>query len=201
MYNRLDARRSKMAKKTQRDRKDNFRRVEDKKTAAKKKRNQYLVGIGFGVLIVAIIVILIVVLNKKPQEEPEVKRFEDLIHISLKEYKALLGDEESDDDLAELDLDKIPTEFYVFVYNPDYEECPWCEELEEKITEIALKYQEENDKNIILVMNYQENPEIEELYDDLEFPLKPVLIYIIGDKVEEKYVNKNHIEIALRELE
>ncbi|MDD4090608.1 MAG: hypothetical protein PHY22_02725, partial [Acholeplasmataceae bacterium] len=112
-----------MAKKTQRDRKDNFRIVQDKKTAAKKKRNQYLVGIGFGVLIVAIIVILIVVLNKKPQEEPEVKRFEDLIHISLKEYKALLGDEESDDDLAELDLDKIPTEFYVFVYNPDYEEC------------------------------------------------------------------------------
>ena len=50
-------------------------------------------------------------------------------------------------------------------------------------------------------MNYQENPEIEELYDDLELHLTPVLIYIISDKVEEKYVNKNHIEIALRELE
>ncbi len=158
---------------------------------AKTKLKQYLFAL-LTVVLIAGIVVGIVFLFKNKDKEEDVGRFEDFTHISLKEFNALIGKSESDDDLKELD-DAFLNEqdLYVFIYNPDFDN----EDLEN-----LIKKFEEDFKYNILVMNYEENEEISALYSKLALPDKPALIHIHLEQAvtdDDIYINYREIQTAL----
>lgn len=160
----------------------------------KAKLNQYIFAF-VTVLILAGIAVGLFFLFKKDKGEEEIKRFEDITHISLKQFNALRGMSASDDDFGDLDSNFISeTTLFVLVYNPDFDN---------EVLEELIKQYSENFEFNILVMNYQENEGISDLSDKLRLPEVPALIKISGeDEITEEniYINIREIRTALSVL-
>lgn len=161
------------------------------KALANTKLKQYLFAL-LTVVVIAGIVVGIVLLTKNKGNQEENKRFEDLTHISLKEFNALIGKSESDNDLKDLDSGFLTQEdIYVFIYNPDFDN----EELESLIKRFG-----EDFKFNILVMNYEENKGISEQYSKLLLPDRPALIHIHLEQAitnDQIFINYREIQTAL----
>ncbi len=165
-----------------------------KNEKAKNKIKQYSYAF-VSVIVIAMAIVGIVLLTKNKGENGEVKRFEEITHITLKQFNALTGNSESDDDYGDLDLDYLAQiDLFVFVYNPDFDN----EELEDLINRYANNY-----KHNILVMNYQENQGISELFSKLRLPEVPGLIHIHLDEAtnDSVYLNMKQIQTALAYLD
>lgn len=158
----------------------------------------------FGVVLVGVI-ILILVLSLRGGKTPELpERYEDHSKISVNHYKALVGyngfspAELNDDDkeIYEEFKDDLKNDIYIFIYNPDYEECPRCEDIESFINSILDK--KENKSYTFLLMSLTNNEDIFDILGQETEPT-PLLIHIKGDKLEQTYQTLNDIRTELTE--
>lgn len=162
-----------------------------------KKRNNLIFGIVNGAVLLALvvmIVVIVVLLNKKDKEEEVPKRFEDLTHITVEEYQAIIN--EGDESKRPEDLEFYNV--YVFVYNPYYDDCSLCESLDEIIKEKAL---EEGSFNFyVLNIEDEDNAGYGEILPENNLPNGPLLIHIQGEEVFEFASIKAEIETILANI-
>ncbi|MDY0210400.1 MAG: hypothetical protein RBQ91_03200 [Acholeplasma sp.] len=131
---------------------------------------------GIALLVIAVLASAYLLLDKfvfNKENETEIKRYEDLTHITLSEYKWLLGEDESNP------LTNIEHDVYIFVYNRDYEACELCESLEDEVKEAAAKASENGYS--FFVLDYVKYPDIQTYVSGLFLPNRPGLIHISGD--------------------
>lgn len=126
-------------------------------------------------------------------KELEVNRYENITHLKLEQFQALLSDNK--DPLDDIE-DEIKHDVYVFVYNEDYDVCTTCAEIESLINEKASK---EGRTYTFFVLNYSAYPQIKEELSTNFLPNMPVLIHIEGESILEGkiYTNKLEIQSAL----
>ena len=121
--------------------------------------------------------------------EPEVNRYDNITHLELDQFQALLS--ENKEPLKDIE-DEIKHDVYVFVYNEDYDVCTTCADLESMITEKALK---EGRTYTFFVLNYTAYPQIKEELSTNFLPGMPVLVHIEGESILEGNVYTNKLEI------
>jgi hypothetical protein len=130
------------------------------------------------------------------KKETEVTRYDNITHLELDQFQALLGEDKTPLDDIE---DVIKHDIYVFIYNEDYDVCTTCAELENLINEKALK---EGRTYTFFVLNYTDYPTIKEELSTNFLPNMPVLVHIEGESILEgkTYTNKLEIQSALSKL-
>ena len=69
------------------------------------------------------------------KKESEITRYDNITHLELDQFQALLGEDKTPLDDIE---DAIKHDIYVFIYNEDYDVCTTCE-LENLINEKSFK--------------------------------------------------------------
>ena len=166
-------------------------RVEKKaanQPAKKKKVNQKqaldakIMKIGAVVLLVAVLGFLVYLLLDKyvfKEEAVNFDRFETLEHLTLDEYKYIIGANEDPDDV----VSGLAYDVYIFVYNGNYDECVSCEELEDVVTNAANKAKEKGYS--FFVLDYNKYKDIQTEVEGLQLPSRPGLIHIEGERLAE----------------
>ncbi len=173
--------------------------LKNKEKQEKKEKTQNLIFgiINIGIvlsLLVAIIVLIVFSLKKKPEEPDKIKRFEDLIHITIDEYEAILNGEAA---LAPKDYTHSDT--YIFVYNSDYDACKLCGVLDEDIVSKAKK--EGKTYNFyVFDISIIGNEGMKDLIPNNHLPNTPVLLHIYGSEVLETHTDELAIKTALSKI-
>lgn len=165
------------------------------------KQYKAIVYTFFGIVLVGVITLILVLALRGNKEDDLPERYEDIKQISSNHYKALISS--FNFDMAELEDEEkevydsfkndLKNDIYIFVYNPDYDECPRCEQLEQFIKTI---YNKENKDFTLLIMNYADNLNIFD-YVDGNIEKAPALLYIKGDKLDQVYTTVNEIKYQL----
>ncbi len=169
------------------------------KSKEKKDKRQNLIfgiiNIGIVLSLVIVTIVLIIVSTKKKAEEPEkVKRFENLTHITIEEYEAILNGEAA---LAPKDYTHSDT--YIFIYNSDYDVCTLCGILDEDIKEKAKK--EGKTYNFyVFDISAVGNEGMKSKIASNQLPNKPVLLHIYGSELLNTYTDELAIKTALSKL-
>ncbi len=169
------------------------------KTKEQKEKRQNLIfgiiNIGIILTVTAVIIAIIVIsLKKKPEEPEEVKRFEDLIHITIDEYEAILNGEAA---LAPKDYTYSDT--YIFIYNKDYDACVLCGELDEDIT-LKAKKDGRTYNFYVFDISVVGNEGMKDIIASNHLPNRPVLLHIYGSEVLDTYTDELAIKTALSKI-
>jgi hypothetical protein len=146
----------------------------------KKQVDAKIIKIGAVIGLLAILGVLAYLLLDKyvfTEKEPNYNRFETLEHLTLDEYKYLIGTNEDQDDA----ITDVFHDIYIFVYNGNYDECTTCEDLEEIVKDAASKAKEKGYS--FFVLNYNEYNEIQTEVSGLQLPSRPGLIHIEGEAI------------------
>ncbi len=153
----------------------------------------------FGIVLVAVITLVIVLSIRSRREDDPIVRYEDLTHISTDIYKVFTKELDvidlNDDDKEIYDGLDLRDDIYIFIYNPNYEECQDCEEIEAFIQSI---YSEEDKPYTFVLMNFNENEEMEELLNISALGIRPVLLHIEGEEFKDSYTTIKSIQLELR---
>ncbi|MGI6360298.1 MAG: hypothetical protein ACOX02_04610 [Acholeplasmatales bacterium] len=154
-----------------------------------------IINIGIVLSLAVLVIVLIVVSMKKKSEEPEeIKRFEDLTHITIGQYEAILNG-----DAALAPSGYTHSDTYIFIYNKDYDACTLCGKLDE---DIRLKAKKEGRTYNFYVFDISVagNEEIKNKISSNHLPNMPVLIHIYGSEVLDIYIDELAIKTALSQL-
>lgn len=142
---------------------------------------------GISLLVILVLAVGYLLLDKyvfNKDNQTETKRFEDLTHISLSEYKWLLNEDDTNP------LKNVEHEVYVFIYNGDYDVCEMCETLEADVKDAASKAKDKGYS--FFVLDYNKYPEIQSYVSGLFLPNRPGLVHISGDS----YADDNAINTS-----
>lgn len=148
-------------------------------------------GLGILLLIGISVGLYFVIANmiKKPAKE-EKKRFEDLTHITLEQYQGILnGDHEI---TVGDEVIQVNHHVYIYVYNPDYDVCTSCNNLDALIQEAATK---EGKTYSFFVLNASLFEKINETIEGAQLPNHPALVHIQGNMIGENGVSANELAI------
>ncbi len=176
-----------------------------KKSAPKqqpKKKSAIALYISSGLTLV-LVVVLVLVFALKPKDDESVAddKFPDIVHLSVNQYKYLINQIEkselTDEEQEALDESLIKHDIYIFVYNPNFEECQGCDEIALMLED---KFNKDDKDYTIFVINYNEHPEIKEQIEQNYLPDIPVLIHIQGEETKDVYVNVLAIKSELSKL-
>lgn len=148
-------------------------------------------GLGILLLIGVSIGLYFIIANaiKKPTKETP-KRFEDLTHITLEQYQGILnGDHEI---TVGEEVITVNHHAYVFIYNPDYDVCTSCNNLEALIKEAATK---EGKTYSFFVLNASLFDKVNETIEGAQLPNHPALVHIQGNMIGEHGISANELSI------
>ena len=168
----------------------------NKRNTNTKKSNSNLVfgiiNVGIILGLAVLVVVLIVLSMKKPtQDDKPIKRFEDLTHISLEQYEAILSGETV---LAPEDYEHSNT--YIFIYNPNYDSCTLCKALNDDIIEKGKK--EDRTYNFyVMDITSKDNEGMKEKLESNHLPNTPVLLHLYGSELLETSIDELSIKSAL----
>lgn len=171
----------------------------NKRNTQTKQAKQSNSNLIFGIINVSIIVglavlvvVLIVLSMKKPTKDNDpVKRYEDLTHITLEQYEAILNGETA---LAPEDYTFSDT--YIFIYNPKYDSCTLCGKLNDDIIEKGKK--EDRTYNFyVMDITAKENEGMKDKLSANHLPNTPVLLHLYGSELLETNTDELSIKSAL----
>ncbi|NMA05320.1 MAG: hypothetical protein GX931_02985 [Acholeplasmataceae bacterium] len=164
----------------------------------KEKRQNLIFGIiNVGIILtvtITIIAVIVVSLKKKPEEPKEVKRFEDLIHITIDQYEAIINGE-----AALAPKDYLYSDTYIFIYNKDYDACPLCGELDEDIN-LKAKKEGKTYNFYVFDISVVGNEGLKDIIANNHLPNKPVLLHLYGSEVLETHIDELAIKTALSKI-
>lgn len=149
------------------------------------------------VLVVGVLGLLVWLdLRPTPPKPEPTKRFDDMTHITLNQYKALFSDTArenlKDEELEDFNKIDLAHNVYVFIYNGEYDESETTQRLESLVISIGQK----EDKNYtFLVLNYYMYEGIKDQVPNTHLPEDPVLVHIEGQVIAEDGVQTNYLSI------
>lgn len=111
------------------------------------------------------------------ESEPNYARFESLkdLHITLDEYKWLVGDNEEDS------LGTVNYNVYVYIYNGNFKECTVCESMESAVIAAANAAAEKGYSFYVMDYNSKDTDGLPNYITNLLLPNRPALIHIEGE--------------------
>lgn len=153
-----------------------------------------IINISVVVGLAILVIVLVVLSQRKPKVEEKPKRFENLTHITLSQYEAILRGDifESPDGLEYSNI-------YVYMYNPDYDACGLCGFFNDDIIRLATK-EDALYHFYVLDISAEGNEGIIEKIEGNNLPTIPVFLHIYGQELQETHTNEHSIKSALSKL-